>query len=174
MRRCDHGHCMVPSHSGDFMSDPQQGFATRAIHAGQEPDAMTGAVNVPIYLTSTYAQQEIGKNKGYEYSRVSNPTRTALEQNLAALEGGSSAHVFASGMAAISALVAMLKTGDHVICGSNVLRGTPPLCHRACSTRLWRSTASNSHTSIPAIPTMCGGHSLRARVWCTSRRRPTR
>ena len=87
----------------------------------------TGAVNVPIFLTSTYAQQEIGKNKGYEYSRVSNPTRTALEQNLAALEGGSSAHVFASGMAAISALVAMLKTGDHVICGSNVYGGTPRL-----------------------------------------------
>jgi cystathionine beta-lyase/cystathionine gamma-synthase len=61
---------MVPSQSGDFMSNPQQGFATRAIHAGQEPEATTGAVNVPIYLTSTYAQQEIGKNKGYEYSRV--------------------------------------------------------------------------------------------------------
>ena len=98
-----------------------------AIHAGQEPEVTTGAVNVPIFLTSTYAQQEIGKNKGYEYSRVSNPTRTALEQNLAALEGGSSAHVFASGMAAISALVAMLKTGDHVICGSNVYGGTPRL-----------------------------------------------
>src|SRR6201996_8544238 len=109
------------------MSNPHQGFATRAIHAGQEPEAMTGAVNVPVYLTSTYAQQEIGKNKGYEYSRVSNPTRTALEQNLASLEGGSSAHVFASGMAAISALVAMLKTGDHVICGSNVYGGTPRL-----------------------------------------------
>src|ERR1700721_2921533 len=115
MRRCDHGHCMVPSQSGSFMSNPQQGFATRAIHAGQEPEATTGAVNVPIYLTSTYAQQEIGKNKGYEYSRVSNPTRTALELNLAALEGGS------------SALVAMLKTGDHVICGSNVYGGTPRL-----------------------------------------------
>ena len=109
------------------MSNSQHGFATRAIHAGQEPETTTGAVNVPIYLTSTYAQQEIGKNKGYEYSRVSNPTRTALEQNLAALEGGSSAHVFASGMAAISALVAMLKTGDHVICGSNVYGGTPRL-----------------------------------------------
>ncbi|MCU1312412.1 MAG: Cys/Met metabolism PLP-dependent enzyme, partial [Acidobacteriaceae bacterium] len=109
------------------MSQQQQGFATRAIHAGQEPEPTTGAVNVPIYLTSTYAQQEIGKNKGYEYSRVSNPTRTALEQNLAALEGGRSAHVFASGMAAISALVTMLKTGDHVICGSNVYGGTPRL-----------------------------------------------
>jgi cystathionine beta-lyase/cystathionine gamma-synthase len=104
-----------------------RGFATRAIHDGQSPDPATGAVNVPIYASSTYAQEEIGKHHGYEYSRVSNPTRTALEQNLASLEGGSSAHVFSSGMAAISALVAMLKTGDHVICGSNVYGGTPRL-----------------------------------------------
>jgi cystathionine beta-lyase/cystathionine gamma-synthase len=106
------------------------GFATRAIHDGQAPDPTTGAVNVPIYASSTYAQEEIGKNRGYEYSRVSNPTRTALEENLASLEGGSSAHVFASGMAAISALVAMLKTGEHVICGSNVYGGTPRLFDR--------------------------------------------
>jgi cystathionine beta-lyase/cystathionine gamma-synthase len=103
------------------------GFATRAIHAGQQPDPSTGAVNTPIYLTSTYVQEEIGKNKGYEYSRVSNPTRTALEDNLAALEGGRTAHVFASGMAAISALVTMFKSGDHVICGSDVYGGTPRL-----------------------------------------------
>ncbi len=108
--------------------DPQQqqeGFATRAIHAGQHPDPTTGAVNTPIYLSSTYVQEEIGKHKGYEYSRVSNPTRTALEDNLAALEGGRSGHVFASGMAAITALVTMLKSGDHVICGHNVYGGTP-------------------------------------------------
>jgi cystathionine beta-lyase/cystathionine gamma-synthase len=105
----------------------RRGFSTRAIHDGQSPDPTTGAVNVPIYASSTYAQEEIGKNRGYEYSRVSNPTRTALEENLASLEGGSSAHVFSSGMAAISALVAMLKTGDHVICGSNVYGGTPRL-----------------------------------------------
>ncbi len=104
-----------------------KGFSTRAIHSGQPSDAATGAVNVPIYLSSTYAQEEIGKNKGYEYARVSNPTRTALEENLAALEGGTSAHVFGSGMAAISALVTMLKSGDHVICGSNVYGGTPRL-----------------------------------------------
>jgi cystathionine beta-lyase/cystathionine gamma-synthase len=103
------------------------GFATRAIHAGQQPDPFTGAVNTPIYLTSTYVQEEIGKNKGYEYSRVSNPTRTALEDNLTALEGGRTAHVFASGMAAISALVTMFKSGDHVICGSDVYGGTPRL-----------------------------------------------
>jgi cystathionine beta-lyase/cystathionine gamma-synthase len=106
------------------------GFSTRAIHDGQHPDPLTGAVNVPIYASSTYAQEEIGKHHGYEYSRVSNPTRTALEENLASLEGGASAHVFSSGMAAIAAMVAMLKTGDHVICGSNVYGGTPRLFDR--------------------------------------------
>jgi cystathionine beta-lyase/cystathionine gamma-synthase len=103
------------------------GFSTRAIHDGQPADPLTGAVNVPIYASSTYAQEEIGKHRGYEYSRVSNPTREALEENLASLEGGTSAHVFSSGMAAIAALVTMFKTGDHVICGSNVYGGTPRL-----------------------------------------------
>jgi cystathionine beta-lyase/cystathionine gamma-synthase len=103
------------------------GFSTRAIHAGQAPDPSTGAVNVPIYASSTYVQEEIGKHKGYEYSRVSNPTRTALEENLAALEGGRSAHVFASGMAAIQAVLSRLSAGDHVICGRNVYGGTPRL-----------------------------------------------
>jgi len=103
------------------------GFSTLAVHAGQSPDPATGAVNVPIYASSTYVQEEIGKHKGYEYSRVSNPTRTALEESLAALEGGSSAHVFASGMAAIQAVLTRLSAGDHVICGSNVYGGTPRL-----------------------------------------------
>lgn len=109
------------------MTKSGHGFATRAIHDGQPADATTGAVNVPIYLSSTYSQEEIGKNKGYEYSRVSNPTRDALEANLASLEGGTSAHVFSSGMAAIMAMVTMLETGDHVICGANVYGGTPRL-----------------------------------------------
>jgi len=103
------------------------GFATRAIHAGQEPDPLTGAVTVPIYPTSTYVQQGIGENKGYEYSRVSNPTRARLEENLAALEGGVAARVFASGMAAINAIVTMLKSGDHVVCGNDLYGGTPRL-----------------------------------------------
>src|ERR1700728_2038600 len=105
----------------------QPGFATRAIHAGQDPDPLTGAVTVPIYPTSTYVQQGIGEHKGYEYSRVSNPTRTRLEQNLAALEGGVAAPVFASGMAAINAVVSMLKSGDHVVCGNDLYGGTPRL-----------------------------------------------
>lgn len=105
-------------------SSNQHGFATRAIHAGQEPEPRTGAVNVPIYLSSTYQLQGIEKHRGWEYSRVSNPTRDALEASLASLEGGQSAHVFASGMAAIAALVTMLHAGDHVICGDNVYGGT--------------------------------------------------
>jgi cystathionine beta-lyase/cystathionine gamma-synthase len=103
------------------------GFATRAIHHGQEPDPLTGAVTVPIYPTSTYVQQGIGENKGYEYSRVSNPTRARLEQNLAALEGGIAAPVFASGMAAINAVATLLKPGDHVVCGNDLYGGTPRL-----------------------------------------------
>jgi len=109
------------------MSKTEAGFNTRAIHAGNNPEPMTGAVNVPIFLTSTYAQEEIGKHKGYEYSRVNNPTRDALEENLRSLEGGTSAHVFASGMAAIHALCMMMKSGDHVVCGHNVYGGTPRL-----------------------------------------------
>src|SRR5258708_34859523 len=106
---------------------PKAGFATRTIHVGQEPDPSTGAVVPPIYATTTYVQQEIGKNKGYEYARVSNPTRTRLERNLAALEGGVDAKVFASGMAAISAMCNFLKGGDHLVCSHNVYGGVPRL-----------------------------------------------
>jgi cystathionine beta-lyase/cystathionine gamma-synthase len=109
------------------MASKNSGFATRAIHVGQPPDPLTGAVNVPLYLTSTYAQKELGGEPKYDYSRAGNPTRTAIERCLASLEGGTTAHVFGSGMAAIAALVTMLKTGDHVICGSNVYGGTPRL-----------------------------------------------
>lgn len=109
------------------MSKNQSGFSTTAIHIGQEADAATGAVSVPIYATSTYLQEEIGKHKGYEYARVSNPTRDRLETNLAALEGGVAAKVFGSGMAAINAIITMLKSGDHVVAGHNLYGGTPRL-----------------------------------------------
>ena len=107
--------------------NPKSGFATRAIHVGQEPDELTGAVAPPIFATSTYVQEEIGKHKGYEYARVSNPTRDRLEQNLGALEGGLVGKVFASGMAAINAVVSTLKAGDHMVCGHNLYGGTPRL-----------------------------------------------
>jgi len=106
---------------------PRCSFATRAIHTGQEADPQTGAVTVPIYATSTYVQEEIGKHKGYEYARVSNPTRDHLEKNLASLEGGVASRVFASGMAAINAICTMYKSGDHVVCGDNLYGGVPRL-----------------------------------------------
>jgi cystathionine beta-lyase/cystathionine gamma-synthase len=107
------------------MSKPR--FATLAVHAGQHPDPLTGAVNVPVYLTSTFELTGIGTDKGYDYSRAGNPTRDRLEQALAALEGGVCGHAFASGMAAIYALVATLRSGDHVICSRNVYGGTARL-----------------------------------------------
>jgi cystathionine gamma-lyase/cystathionine beta-lyase/cystathionine gamma-lyase/homocysteine desulfhydrase len=100
------------------------GFSTRAIHAGQPPDPRTGAVAVPIYQTSTYVQRALGEHQGYEYARVQNPTREALEQNLAQLEGGVSGHAFASGMAAIGSLMTLVKAGEHVVVSRNVYGGT--------------------------------------------------
>ena len=101
------------------------GFRTDAIHAGQEPDPSTGAVSVPIFQTSTFVQEGIGKHKGYEYARTKNPTRLALELNMAALERGVAGYAFASGMAAETAITQLLlKHGDHAICGSNVYGGT--------------------------------------------------
>jgi cystathionine beta-lyase/cystathionine gamma-synthase len=99
-------------------------FSTICLHAGQEPDPSTGAIITPIYQTSTYVQEELGKHKGYEYGRTHNPTRSALERNLAAIEGGKSAFAFASGMAAIAAIGTMLQAGDHVIVTDNVYGGT--------------------------------------------------
>jgi cystathionine beta-lyase/cystathionine gamma-synthase len=105
--------------------DPKNlGFSTRAIHAGQPPDPTTGSVSVPIYQTSTYVQDELGKHKGFEYARVQNPTRQALEENIASLEGGLSGHAFASGMSAISTLLTLVKAGEHVVCSRNVYGGT--------------------------------------------------
>ena len=99
-------------------------FSTKAIHAGQQPDPSTGAVMTPVYLTSTYVQEEIGKHKGYVYSRIANPTRTALEQNIAALENGKYGIAFGSGMAAVDAIFRLLKPCDHVIISHNVYGGT--------------------------------------------------
>jgi cystathionine beta-lyase/cystathionine gamma-synthase len=99
-------------------------FSTVCIHAGQEPDPSTGAIIVPIYQTSTYVQEELGKHKGHEYARTSNPTRAALEANLAAIEGGTAGFAFASGMAAIGAIASLLRTGDHVVVTDNTYGGT--------------------------------------------------
>lgn len=105
------------------------GIATDCIHAGQEPEPATGAVTVPIYQTSTFVQPRLGQHKGYEYARTGNPTRSALEANLAALERGSRAHCFASGMAAIDAVLRLLRSGDHVVAAENMYGGTFRLFH---------------------------------------------
>src|ERR1017187_5110056 len=115
------------------MSKKQAGFATRSIHVGNEPDPSTGAVAPPIFATSTYAQEELGKTKGYDYSRAGNPTRTRLEQNLASLEGGIAAPVFGSGMAAVCALCQLMKSGDHVLASNNLYGGVPRACTQVMS-----------------------------------------
>ncbi len=110
--------------------DRAHGLATRAIHAGQQPDPLAGAVTFPIFQTSTYVQDGLGRNKGYEYARTSNPTRQALERNVAALEGGTHGFAFASGMAAIDAALRLLSAGDHAVCGDNVYGGAHRLMDR--------------------------------------------
>ena len=109
------------------------GFATDCIHAGQEPDPTTGAIITPIYQTSTYVQEGIGKHKGYEYARTQNPTRRALEKNLAALEGGTDAYCYASGMAATHAVLSLVKTGQRLVVSDNVYGGTHRLITRILS-----------------------------------------
>ena len=105
-------------------TDRDTGFGTKAIHAGQSPDPSTGAIMTPVYMTSTYVQEEPAVTKGYDYSRSGNPTRTALEGNLAGLEGGKHGLGFASGMAAITCVMNLLKSGDHVIAGNDLYGGT--------------------------------------------------
>jgi cystathionine beta-lyase/cystathionine gamma-synthase len=109
------------------------GFATIAIHTGSEPDEATGSVTVPIYQTSTYAQDALGKNKGYEYARTQNPTRSAVERNIAALEGAKFGFAFASGMAAIDATLRLIKAGEHVVVSDNTYGGTARLFNRILS-----------------------------------------
>lgn len=100
------------------------GFATRAIHVGSEPDPLTGAVSPAVYQTSTYAQEELGRHKGYEYARTHNPTRERLERNLAALEGGEHGLAFGSGLAATGAVLHLLRSGDHVVASNDLYGGT--------------------------------------------------
>lgn len=111
-------------------SDLALGLGTRAVHGGQRPDESTGAIMTPIYQTSTYVQTALGEHKGFEYARTRNPTRDALERNLAALEGGTHGFAFASGLAATDAVLRLLSAGDHVLCGENVYGGTHRLMTR--------------------------------------------
>jgi cystathionine gamma-lyase len=107
-----------------FDDDMSAGFGTRAIHAGQRPDPLAGAIMTPVYLTSTYVQDALGSNKGYEYARGKNPTREAFERNVAALEGGRHGFAFSSGTGCLDSLMKMFRSGDHIVCGENVYGGT--------------------------------------------------
>ena len=127
----------------------QARFSTICIHAGQEPDPTTGAIITPIYQTSTYVQEEVGRHKGYEYARTQNPTRFALENNLAAIEGGKAAYAFASGMAAIGAITTMLKSGDHMVVTDNTYGGTFRLFERVL--RQYQLEFSYVDTSQPDL-----------------------
>lgn len=127
----------------------QARFSTICIHAGQEPDPTTGAIITPIYQTSTYVQEEVGRHKGYEYARTQNPTRFALEKNLAAIEGGKAAYAFASGMAAIGAITTMLKSGDHMVVTDNTYGGTFRLFERVL--RQYQLEFSYVDTSQPDL-----------------------
>ncbi len=107
-----------------YDEDLQFGFSTRSVHAGQRPDAVSGAIMPPIYQTSTYVQDGLGRHKGFEYARTRNPTRDVLERNIAALEGGQYGLAWSSGLAATDAVLKLLSAGDHTICGENVYGGT--------------------------------------------------
>ncbi|HSA54243.1 MAG TPA: PLP-dependent aspartate aminotransferase family protein [Gemmatimonadaceae bacterium] len=113
-----------------FEDDAQYGFGTRAVRAGQHPDPVTGAIMTPVYLTSTYAQEGLGRNKGYEYARGKNPTREALERNVAALEGGTHGFAFSSGMGCLDSIMKLFRSGDHFVCAENMYGGTPRLFDR--------------------------------------------
>ncbi|HXG70148.1 MAG TPA: PLP-dependent transferase [Gemmatimonadaceae bacterium] len=107
-----------------FDEDLKAAFGTRAIHAGQRPELMSGAIMTPIYTTSTYVQEGLGKNKGYEYARGKNPTREALERNVAALEGGTHGFAYSSGMGCTDSIMKLFKSGDHIVCGESMYGGT--------------------------------------------------
>ena len=113
-----------------FESDRSAGFGTQAIHAGQRPEPLAGAIMTPVYLTSTYVQDALGENKGYEYARGKNPTREALERNVATLEGGTHGFAFSSGVGATDTIMKLLVSGDHVVVGENVYGGTFRLMDR--------------------------------------------
>ncbi|HUF66775.1 MAG TPA: cystathionine gamma-synthase [Gemmatimonadaceae bacterium] len=107
-----------------YDDDLQAAFGTKAIHAGQRPEPLAGAIMTPVYLTSTYVQEGLGRNKGYEYARGRNPTREALERNVAALEGAKHGFAFSSGMGCLDSLMKLFRAGDHIVCGENVYGGT--------------------------------------------------
>jgi cystathionine beta-lyase/cystathionine gamma-synthase len=142
--------------------DHEHHFGTRSVHAGQVPEPLSGAVMTPIYQTSTYVQAGLGRHKGYEYARTQNPTREALERNVASLEGATHGLAFGSGLAALDAVLKLLRSGDHVICGENVYGGSTPI------------SASASPSWTCATPPTSSGPPPPPPGWSTARPPPTR
>jgi cystathionine gamma-lyase len=139
-----------------FDDDSAPAFGTRAIHAGQRPEPLAGAIMTPVYLTSTYVQDALGRNKGYEYARGKNPTREALERNVAALEGARHGFAFSSGMGCLDSLMKLFRAGDHVVCGENVYGGTFRLFDRILS-HMGLSFSFVDTRSVDAIAAACTG-----------------
>jgi cystathionine beta-lyase/cystathionine gamma-synthase len=129
--------------------DSHHGFATRAVHAGHTPDPLSGAVMTPIYQTSTYVQEGLGRHKGYEYARTQNPTRQALERCVASLEGGSHGFAFASGLAALDAVLKLLSAGDHIVAGQNLYGGSHRLMEQVYSHLGLRTTFVDMREAEP-------------------------
>jgi cystathionine gamma-lyase len=150
-----------------FDEDLGYAFGTRAVHAGQRPDPTSGAVMTPVYQTSTYAQDGLGRNKGYEYARGKNPTREALERNVAALEGGRYGFAFSSGMGCLDSIMKLFRAGDHIVCAENMYGGTPRLFDRILANfglefryvdtrdldRVEQSVTANTRAMIVETPT---------------------
>ena len=167
-----------------FDEDLEQRFGTRAIHAGQRPEPHAGAIMTPLYLTSTYVQDGLGKNKGYEYARGKNPTREALERNVAALEGAHHGFAFASGMGCLDSIMKLFRSGDHIVCGENVYGGTSRLFDRILvnlglrftyvDTRYPERVADAVTPETRAIHSASRTQSRPARSRSSSRRRRTR
>ena len=140
---------------------PNFHLETLAVHAGVEPDPQTGAVMTPIYQTSTFAQADVAQHKGYDYSRSDNPTRTALHGALAALEGGTYALAFASGMAAIDTILRLIKPGEHVLSGNDVYGGTFRLFDKVLSAYGIEFTFTNTtdETAVSQADIICAATS---------------
>ncbi len=152
-----------------FDDDLDAAFGTRAIHAGQRPDPMSGAIMTPIYQTSTYVQDALGVNKGYEYARGRNPTREALERNVASLEGGRHGFAFSSGMGCIDSIMKLFKRGDHFVVGENVYGGTFRLFDKILQNFGLEFTYVDTRDAN-LIAEACTARTAR----CSSRRPPTR
>ena len=148
---------------------PPMDFATRAIHVGQDPDPATGSVVTPIYQTSTFAQEAVGVNKGYDYARVSNPTRTALEECLASLENAAYGHAFSSGLGATTSIVHLLDPGDHVVCVNDVYGGTYRMFSQVYEPKGYRFTYATPQELSSDADTLVGDARL---VWIESPTNP--